>query len=104
MNFLLLADTLSPALVRNTPVILDQYESEELLWQEYVWNGSFLQKVFASLNLKKVEGLQKRLLKNMDVVLCVSEIETNFMKSRAFDGMEVLDGAQRGKYWILSLC
>jgi hypothetical protein len=26
------------------------------------------------------------------------------MKSRAFDGMEVLDGAQRGKYWILSLC
>jgi hypothetical protein len=54
--------------------------------------------VFASLNLKKVEGLQKRLLKNMDVVLCVSEIETNFMKSRAFDGMEVLDGAQRGKY------
>lgn len=86
---LFMADYLNFSLLQSSVVLLDQHESEELLWQEYIRSGSFLQKVFARLNLRKVEQLQKKFLKNVDVALCVSEMEANFMKSRAPDRMEV---------------
>jgi len=89
VNFLIMLDTLSLPAIKNIPLVLDQIESDELLWQEYIRNGNFFQKVFAYLNLKKVKRIEKKLFKYVDVILCVSEIENNFTKSRAPQGTEV---------------
>jgi len=83
VNFLIMADMLPERLVGNVPTVMDQIEADELLWQRYVRNGDLLQRMFSCLNLKKVQSLQKKVLKHMDAILCVSEAEANFTKSVA---------------------
>jgi len=82
LNFLFMTNVLSKIIRRNTSIILDQNEADELIWQRYIKNGSFAQKIFSYLNLKKVQFLQNKAFKYIDVLLCVSEKEAEFMKSR----------------------
>ncbi len=82
INFLFMAEILLKIHSGDIPVILDQYEADELVWKRYIQNGNFAQKIFSFLNLKKIQSLQKKVFKHLDAILCVSEIEGEFMKSR----------------------
>jgi len=81
VNFLIMADMLPEKFVEDVPIVMDQHEADELLWQSYIRNGDLPQRIFSRLNLKKVQNLHKKVLKHMDAILCVSEAETNFTKS-----------------------
>jgi sugar transferase (PEP-CTERM/EpsH1 system associated) len=89
INFLFMANILFKTLTRNIPVILDQFEADELIWKRYIKNGNFFQKVFSYLNLKKIQILQKRVFGQINALICVSEAEAEFMKLRAPLNMKI---------------
>jgi sugar transferase (PEP-CTERM/EpsH1 system associated) len=89
INFLFMADVLSKITVRNTSIILDQFEADELIWERYIQKGNFIQKIFSYSNLKKIQALQRKVFKYINTLLCVSEIEAEFMKSRVPQETEV---------------
>lgn len=89
INFLFMADILLKIPIGDIPVILDQHEADETVWQRYIQKGNFAQKIFSYLNLKKIQFLQKRVFRYINALLCVSEIEAEFMKSRVPSGTKV---------------
>ena len=89
VNFLFMADVLLEIPVKNIPVILDQHEADELIWNGYIQRGNVFQKIFSYLNLKKIKLLQKKVFNRIDAVLCVSGAEAEFMKSRVPAGVKI---------------
>ncbi len=81
INFLFMSNFLLKINIK-TPVVLDQFEADEILWERYIREGSIFQKFFAFLNLKKIQFLQKRIFKKVNALFCVSKKEAEFMKSR----------------------
>jgi len=82
INFLFLAEILSRISLNKIPVVLDQFEADELVWQRYIKEGNFIQKLFSYFNLKKIQRLQKKVFERINALLCVSEKEANFMKPK----------------------
>jgi hypothetical protein len=80
-NFGFLADSVPRRLVGSTPVVLDEHESEGLLWRQYLRRGNVAMRAFALLNLFKLVWFQKRLVSRIDAILCASDRETEFAHS-----------------------
>jgi len=89
VNVLYLAGVLPPELTAGTRVVLDESESDELVWRGYSQRGSWPERLFAQLNLRKVKRFERRILPGLDAVLCVSEVEAARMRGRVARGTEV---------------
>jgi len=64
-------------------VVLDQHNADELMWKRFLNKGPWFQRLFAIQNIWKVRLFQKKIFKNVDVILSVSEKEAEFMLKRA---------------------
>jgi len=80
-NFAFLADSVPRKGARGTPVVLDEHESEGLLWRQYLRQGSIAMRAFALLNLIKLTWFQKRLASRIAAILCASDREKEFARS-----------------------
>ena len=89
VNVLYLAGVLPPELTAGTTVVLDESESDELVWKGYSQQGSWPERLFARLNLRKVRRFEKRTLPGLDAVLCVSEVEADRMREHVGKATEV---------------
>jgi glycosyltransferase involved in cell wall biosynthesis len=90
VNYAFMAANLDPELVGSTPVVVDQHESEELLWRQYLWHGNWVHRPFAALNLLKLMNLRKRTLCRASVILSVSEREAAFTRRTVPASVRVL--------------
>lgn len=80
---------LSRKMLRNSFVVLDQHNADELWWFSFTRNGPWSRRLFAWFNLWKERYFQKEILKMVDVVLCVSKEEAQFMQTRVAPGCEI---------------
>ena len=88
-HFAFMAYAVPPELCRTTPVVLDEHESEGLLWRQYLRNGSFAQRVFAIINLIKLPAFRKSIMSQVAAVLCNSEREVSFTRRHAPPSVQV---------------
>ena len=79
-NFAFLADSVPAHWARKTPVVLDEHESEGLLWRQYLRRGNAAMRAFGLLNLLKVVWFRKRLAARIAALLCASEGETEYSR------------------------
>src|SRR5208337_762159 len=70
-------------LCRSMPVVLDEHESEGLLWRQYLRHGSLAKRAFAIINLIKLPVFRKRVMSQVAAVLSNSEREANFTRRHA---------------------
>jgi len=82
-NFAFMAYAVPPELCRSTPLVLDEHESEGLLWRQYWRHGSLAKRAFAVINLIKLPAFQKRLMSQVAAVLSNSEREADFTRRYA---------------------
>jgi len=61
-NFAFMAYAVPPELCGSTPLVLDEHESEGLLWRQYLRHGSLAKRAFAVVNLIKLPPFRKRLM------------------------------------------
>lgn len=80
-NFAFLADSVPLQFARSTPVVLDEHESEGLLWRQYLRQGNLAMRGFALINLLKLTWFQKRIAARIAAILCASDRETEFARS-----------------------
>lgn len=89
INFAMLAQVLVGLDMGGIPVVLDEHESEELVWRGFLKQGSPAQQAFALVNLAKVLRLRERLWTRLNAVFCVSDQETQALRARAPRGLSV---------------
>lgn len=77
-NFAFLADSVPVEFAKRTPVVLDEHESEGLLWHQYLRQGHVAMRGFALLNLLKLVWFRKRLAARVAAMLCASDRETEY--------------------------
>ncbi len=70
-------------------IILDQHNAEELMWNRYTREGPLWRRFFAWQNLLRERHYQTNILQKIDIVLSVSEPETEFMLTRAPETCQV---------------
>lgn len=80
-NFAFMAHLIPADLARNTPVVLDEHESEGLLWRQYLRQGGIAKRAFALLNLVKMGWFQKAVSSRIVVMLSASEREASFART-----------------------
>jgi glycosyltransferase involved in cell wall biosynthesis len=83
VNFLILVDALPADVVGNRPVVLDQHECEELVYQGYLQRGTWAQRLFSLINLIKIRNFQRQTLSRINTIICVSKDEAVFTQRRA---------------------
>jgi glycosyltransferase involved in cell wall biosynthesis len=66
---------------RRTPVVLDEHESEGLLWRQYLRQGGVPKRAFALLNLIKMRWFQKAVGSCIAAMLCASDREAEFART-----------------------
>jgi glycosyltransferase involved in cell wall biosynthesis len=66
---------------RRTPIVLDEHESEGLLWRQYLRQGGIPKRAFALLNLIKMRWFQKTVGGRIAAMLCASDRETEFART-----------------------
>jgi glycosyltransferase involved in cell wall biosynthesis len=88
-HFAFMAYAVPPELCRTTPLVLDEHESEGLLWRQYWRHGSLAKRAFAVVNLIKLPAFQKRLMSQVAAVLSNSEREADFTRRYAPPGVQV---------------
>jgi glycosyltransferase involved in cell wall biosynthesis len=88
-NFAFMAGAVPPKLCRRIPVLLDEHESEGLLWGQYLRHGSLAKRAFAVVNLIKLPAFQRTVLSRVAAVLSNSEREASFTRRYAPAGVEV---------------
>jgi glycosyltransferase involved in cell wall biosynthesis len=79
-NFAFMVDALPPDLAAGSLVVLDEHESEGLLWRQFLRHGSLPKRLFAVINLVKLRRFRERVMSKADVVLCNSEREAQFTR------------------------
>jgi glycosyltransferase involved in cell wall biosynthesis len=79
-NFAFMVDALPPDLAAGCLVVLDEHESEGLLWRQFLRHGSLAKRLFAVINLAKLRRFRARVMSKADVVLCNSEREAEFTR------------------------
>ena len=89
VNVLYLAGALPAGLTERTIAVLDESESDELVWEGYSQQGSWPQRIFALINLGKVRRFEKQVLPMFHAVFCVSDEEAARMRGRVGRGTEV---------------
>jgi glycosyltransferase involved in cell wall biosynthesis len=80
-NFPFMAYLVPPELARLTPVVLDEHESEGLLWRQYLRQGGAAKRAFALLNLVKLSWFQKAVSSRIVAMLSASEREASFART-----------------------
>lgn len=88
VNFLYMVDAL-PGEAARIPVVLDQHESEEMLWEGVAENGSLVESLFARLMLSKIPDERRRALRLVDAILAVSQLEARDLRTRMEDAVPV---------------
>jgi glycosyltransferase involved in cell wall biosynthesis len=88
-NFAFMAYAVPPDLCRKIPVVLDEHESEGLLWRQYLRNGSLPKRAFALINLIKLPAFQKKIMSRVAVVLANSDREADFTRRYAPHAVQV---------------
>jgi polysaccharide biosynthesis protein PslH len=88
-NFAFMAYAVPPEVYRSVPLVLDEHESEGLLWRQYWRRGSLPKRVFAALNLIKLPAFQKRIMAQVAAVLSNSEREASFTRKHAPPGVRI---------------
>jgi len=88
-NFAFMAYAVPPELCRTTPLVLDEHESEGLLWRQFLRHGSLAKRAFALVNLIKLPAFQKRIMSQVAAVLSNSEREADFTRQYAPPGVQV---------------
>jgi glycosyltransferase involved in cell wall biosynthesis len=88
-HFAFMAYAVPLELCRTTPLVLDEHESEGLLWRQYWRRGSLAKRAFAVVNLIKLPAFQKRLMSQVAAVLSNSEREADFTRRYAPPGVQV---------------
>jgi polysaccharide biosynthesis protein PslH len=89
-NFAFMAYAVPPEVARATPVVLDEHESEGLLWRQYLRHGSLPKRVFAAINLIKLPSFQRRVMSKTAAMLSNSEREASFTRRYAPPNVTVL--------------
>ncbi|MGB7590620.1 MAG: glycosyltransferase [Terriglobia bacterium] len=82
-NFAFMAYAVPPELCRSVPLVLDEHESEGLLWRQYLRHGSLAKRAFAVVNLIKLPAFQERIMSQVAAVLSNSEREAEFTRRYA---------------------
>jgi sugar transferase (PEP-CTERM/EpsH1 system associated) len=82
VNFLNMMVYVHPPLASSSLVVLDQHNADERIWMQYAEQGTVLRRLFGWWNLLKVRRFQERMLEHVDVLISVSEEETEFMRHR----------------------
>ncbi len=80
-NFAFMANLLPVDLARRTPVVLDEHESEGLLWRQYLREGGSGKRAFALLNLAKMGRFQKSVSSRIAALMSASEREAAFART-----------------------
>jgi len=88
-NFAFMAYAVPRELFRAVPVVLDEHESEGLLWRQYLRQGNPAMGAFAALNLIKLPAFQRRVMAQVAVVLSNSVREASFTSKHAPPGVRV---------------
>jgi glycosyltransferase involved in cell wall biosynthesis len=89
VNFTIMGGILATDPVKDTVVVLEEHESQELLWRDFIHQGSAGERVFAYLNLLKLRRFENRVLKHVHAVLSVSDTEADLMRRRVPPGVAV---------------
>ena len=82
VNFLEMLAYLAPGLAERAITVLDQHNADELVWERYAHHGRWFTRAFAYQELWKLRRFQRRHLSGVDVLLCVSEQDAEFMRAR----------------------
>jgi len=82
IHFLNMASHLSTEALNENFVVLDQHNADERMWARYAQEGSLVGRAFARQNLWKIRRFQRKALRQVDVLLSVSDEEADFMRSR----------------------
>ncbi len=80
-NFAFMANLIPADLACNVPVVLDEHESEGLLWRQYLREGGIGRRAFALLNLAKMGRFQTAVLSRIAALMSASEREADFARS-----------------------
>ena len=80
-NFAFMAHAVPAEFAGSTPIVLDEHESEGLLWRQYLRQGGIPKRAFALLNLAKTRGFQKTVGGRIAAMLCASDRETGFART-----------------------
>jgi glycosyltransferase involved in cell wall biosynthesis len=80
-NFAFMAHAVPDEFARKIPVVLDEHESEALLWRQYLRQGNIAKRAFALLNLAKLNAFQKTVSSRIVAMLCASDRETEFART-----------------------
>ncbi len=80
-NFAFMADSVPLEFALRTPIVLDEHESEGLLWRQYLRQGGIPKRAFALLNLVKMHWFQKSVGTRVAAMLCASDRETEFART-----------------------
>ena len=64
-------------------MVLDEHESEGLLWRQYLRHGTLAKRAFAMINLIKLPAFRKRIMSQVAAVLSNSEREADFTRRHA---------------------
>lgn len=91
IHFLNMCTYIPSDVSRISTVILDQHNADELWWMRFAENGPWWQRTFARQNLWKEKRFQRKALETVDAILCVSNEESTFMRTRASPSCKVWD-------------
>lgn len=80
-NFAFMAHAIPREFGQRTPVVMDEHESEGLLWRQYLRQGGIPKRAFALLNLIKMSWFQKNIGTRIAAMLCASNREAEFARS-----------------------
>lgn len=80
-NFAFMAYLIPGDLARRTPVVLDEHESEALLWRQYLHQGGWAKRGFALLNLVKMRWFQRAVASRIVAMFSASDREANFART-----------------------
>ena len=88
-HFAFMAYAVPQELCQTTALVLDEHESEGLLWRQFLRHGSLAKRAFAAVNLIKLPAFQKRIMSRVAAVLSNSEREAAFTRRYAPSAVHV---------------
>ncbi len=88
-NFAFTVHLIPAELARHTPVVLDEHESEGLLWRQYRRQGGAAKRGFAVLNLAKLRWFQKAVFSRIVALLSASGREADYTRTLLPPGVKL---------------
>jgi glycosyltransferase involved in cell wall biosynthesis len=88
-NFAFMAQAVPKEFARRIPIVMDEHESEGLLWRQYLRQGGIPKRTFALLNLVKMHWFQKNVGSRIAAILCASEREADFARTHLPPGVKL---------------